>query len=61
MKLTEPRQPRRRPVTAEESRLWQTVTGDVRPLPGRRRPDPAAADPAPPPVPSPPPPPGEPP
>jgi len=61
VKLVEPRQPRRRPVTADETLLWQAVVNDVSPLPGRRRPDPAAAVPGPAPIPTPPPPPGEPP
>ncbi|EPY01195.1 Smr/MutS family protein [Magnetospirillum fulvum] len=58
MKLFEPRQPRRRPVTTDEVHLWQNVVGDVRPLPGRARPDPATAAPVPTPVASAPPPPG---
>jgi len=61
VKLFEPRQPRRRPVTVEEARLWQAVLGDVRPLPGRSLPDPTLAAACPEPVPSPPLPPGEPP
>jgi DNA-nicking Smr family endonuclease len=62
-RLTEPRQPRRRVVTADEVRVWKAVIADAKPLPGRIPPaDPlpdAASQPEP--VPSPPPPPGNPP
>ncbi|EME70439.1 hypothetical protein H261_08153 [Paramagnetospirillum caucaseum] len=62
-RLVEPRQPRRRVVTADEIKVWKAVVADARPLPGHSPPaDPspeAAALPEP--VASPPPPPGVPP
>lgn len=62
-RLVEPRQPRRRVVTADEIRVWKAVVAEAKPLPGRSPPaDPspeAAALPEP--VASPPPPPGKPP
>lgn len=62
-RLVEPRQPRRRAVTADEVRLWRNVVADSKPLPGRSLPEEPEADQAgqPEPVPSPPPPPGAPP
>ncbi|MBI3444600.1 MAG: Smr/MutS family protein [Magnetospirillum sp.] len=62
-RLVEPRQPRRRLVTADEIRVWKAVVQDAAPLPGRSLPDEAQLPPddAPEPVASKPPPPGNPP
>lgn len=62
-RLVEPRQPRRRVVSADEIRVWKAVVSDAEPLPGRSPPDdpPPGAGPTPEPVASPPPPPGKPP
>lgn len=60
-RLVEPRQPRRRVVTADEIRVWKAVLTDTNPLPGRALPDEAEAPEAPAPVASAPPPPGAPP
>ncbi len=59
-RLVEPRQPRRRSVSADEVRIWRSVVKDTQPLPGRILPD--EPDVVPPEaIPSPPPPPGTPP
>lgn len=62
-RLVEPRQPRRRVISADEIRVWKAVVSDAKPLPGRSPPDdpPPGAEPMPEPVASPPPPPGKPP
>jgi len=62
-RLVEPRQPRRRVVSADEIRVWKAVVSDAKPLPGRSPPaDPSPeAVAAPEPVASEPPPPGKPP
>jgi DNA-nicking Smr family endonuclease len=62
-RLVEPRQPRRRVVTADEVRVWKAVVADAKPLSGRTPPADPPPDAAslPEPVPSPPPPPGTPP
>ncbi|RAU23701.1 hypothetical protein CU669_00930 [Paramagnetospirillum kuznetsovii] len=59
-RLVEPRQPRRRAVTADEVKVWRAVVKDAKPLPGKTvpdEPDSVSAEP----IPSPPPPPGSPP
>ena len=60
-RLVEPRQPRRRVVTADEVRVWKSVVSDIAPLPGRSLPDETDAPDLPEPVASKPPPPGQPP
>ncbi|WP_242442899.1 hypothetical protein [Magnetospirillum sp. 15-1] len=62
-RLVEPRQPRRRVVSADEIRVWKAVVSDAKPLPGRSPPadPPPDAVAAPEPVASEPPPPGKPP
>ena len=59
-RLVEPRQPRRRPVTPDEVRIWRAVVQDTKPLPGQVLPDDPETVP-PEAIPSPPPPPGTPP